>query len=56
MVEDKIYEWIAYTYGEISPLERNRIAQTFELYWDEFTYRYAEIKTLEIHKPNTHTL
>lgn len=51
MVEDRIYNWIAFTYGEICPIERNKIAQTFELYWDKFTFRYAEIKTLELHKP-----
>jgi hypothetical protein len=53
MVEERIYNWIALTYGEVSPIERNRIANTFELYWDEFTFWYAEIKTLEIHKPQT---
>jgi hypothetical protein len=54
MVEERIYKWIIENYGDIDPSTKHDIALTFELYWDQFNYRYAEIKTLEIHKPQTH--
>jgi hypothetical protein len=54
MVEERIYKWISENYGDIDPSTKHEIAMTFELYWDEFTFWYAEIKTLEIHKPQTH--
>jgi hypothetical protein len=53
MVEERIYNWISEKYGDIDPSRKHEIAMTFELYWDEFTFWYAEIKTLEIHKPQT---
>jgi hypothetical protein len=53
MVEERIYNWISENYGDIDPSTKHDIALTFELYWDQFNYRYAEIKTLEIHKPKT---
>jgi hypothetical protein len=53
MVEEIIYKWISENYGDIDPSTKHDIALTFELYWDQFTFRYAEIKTLEIHKPQT---
>ena len=55
MVEERIYNWISENYGDIDPSRKHEIAMTFELYWDQFSWRYAEIKTLEIHKLNTHT-
>jgi hypothetical protein len=54
MVEERIYNWISENYGDIDPSTKHDIALTFELYWDQFNFRYAEIKTLEIHKPQTH--
>jgi hypothetical protein len=53
MVEERIYKWISENYGDLDPSTKHKIAMTFELYWDEFTFWYAEIKTLEIHKPQT---
>jgi hypothetical protein len=53
MVEEIIYKWISENYGDIDPSTKHDIALTFELYWDQFNYRYAEIKTLEIHKLQT---
>jgi hypothetical protein len=53
MVEEIIYNWISENYGDIDPSTKHDIVLTFELYWDQFNYRYAEIKTLEIHKPQT---
>jgi hypothetical protein len=47
MVEDRIYNWINENYGEIEPSLKRKIANTFELYWDQFNFRYAEIKTLQ---------
>jgi hypothetical protein len=51
MVEDRINEWISINYGEVPHSVKIEIAKTFELYWDEFTFWYAEIKTKQIHKP-----
>lgn len=50
MVDEKINEWILQNFGELSASEKNKVANTFELYWDQFSFRYAEIKTLEIYK------
>jgi hypothetical protein len=50
MVEDRIKEWILENFGEVPHSEKIEIAKTFELYWDEFTFWYAEIKTKQIHK------
>jgi hypothetical protein len=51
MVEDKINQWILENYGEIVSSGKQNIAKTFELYWDQFNFRYAEIKTLEKYPP-----
>lgn len=50
MVEDRIYSWINENFGELDPSVKQNVANTFELYWDQFSFRYAEIKTLEIYK------
>lgn len=49
MVEDRIKQWIVENYGDISDSVKHEILLTFETYWDQFTFRYAEIKTLEIY-------
>ena len=46
-VNKEIEKFIAKNYGEISQEKRIAISNTFELYWDEFSYRYAEFKTLK---------
>ena len=50
-VNETIDAFIATHYGEISPKMRNTIANTFELYWDKYGYRYAEVKTLKKYQP-----
>jgi hypothetical protein len=50
MVEDRIKEWILENFGEVPHSEKIEILKTFELYWDEFNFPYAEIKTLEKYK------
>lgn len=50
MVEDRIKEWISINYGEVPISVKHDMLMTFEMYWDQFTFRYAEIKTLEIYK------
>lgn len=50
MVEEKINEWILQNFGELSTSVKRNVSNTFELYWDQFNFRYAEIKTLEIYK------
>ena len=50
-VNQEIDKFIASNYGEVSPKMRNAIANTFELYWDKYGYRYAEVKTLKKYKP-----
>ena len=47
MVEDRIKQWIVENYGDISASVKHEMLMTFETYWDRFTFRYAEIKTLE---------
>ena len=47
MVEERIREWISINYGEVPDSVKHDMLITFELYWDKFTFRYAEIKTLE---------
>ena len=51
-VNQEIEKFITKNYGEVSTEKRIAISNTFELYWDEFGYRYAEFKTLLKHKPN----
>ena len=51
MVEDKIKQWIMENYGEISASGKHKMMMTFEMYWDQFNFRYAEIKTLETYPP-----
>jgi hypothetical protein len=51
MVEERIYNWINENYGDVESSVKRKIANTFELYWDQFNFRYAEIKTLEIYTP-----
>jgi hypothetical protein len=50
MVEDRIKEWILENFVEVPHSEKIEILKTFEMYWDEISYRYAEIKTLEKYK------
>jgi hypothetical protein len=47
MVEDRINEWVLRKYGILPNEVRINIAITFELYYEKFTWWYAEIKTLE---------
>ena len=51
MVEDRINEWISINYGQVADSVQQEISKTFELYFDQFTWWYAEIKTKQIHKP-----
>jgi hypothetical protein len=51
MVEHRINEWILENYGDLERSVKQKIATTFELYWDQFNFRYAEIKTLEKYTP-----
>ena len=51
MVEDRIKQWILENYGEISASGKHKMMMTFEMYWDQFNFRYAEIKTLETYPP-----
>jgi hypothetical protein len=51
MVEDRIKEWIVENYGEVSASVKHEMLMTFEMYWDQFNFRYAEIKTLETYPP-----
>ena len=51
MVEDRIKEWILKNYGEVPTNVKIQMIKTFELYWDEFNFRYAEIKTLKKYPP-----
>lgn len=50
-VNETIDAFIATHYGEISREKRIDISNTFELYWDKYGYRYAEVKTLKKYKP-----
>jgi hypothetical protein len=50
MVEEIIDQWILENYGKLADSEKFEIMKTFELYWDQFNFPYAEIKTLK----NTH--
>lgn len=50
-VNKEIEKFIAKNYGEVSRELRIAISNTFELYWDEFGYRYAELKTLKKYQP-----
>jgi hypothetical protein len=50
MVEEKIEQWILENFGEVPHSEKIEILKTFEMYWDEISYRYAEMKTLEKYK------
>ena len=47
MVEDRINQWIVENYGDLSASGKHEMLMTFEMYWDQFNFRYAEIKTLE---------
>ncbi len=51
MVEEIIDQWILENYGKIADSEKFEIMKTFELYWDEFNFPYAEIKTLKQYPP-----
>jgi len=50
MLEKKINQWISVNYGELPDSVKQNIAITFELYYEQFTWWYAEIKTLETYK------
>jgi hypothetical protein len=50
-VNETIDAFIATHYGEVSKQRHIAIANTFELLWDKYGYRYAEVKTLIKHKP-----
>lgn len=50
-VNETIDAFIATHFGEISREKRIAISNTFELYWDKYGYRYAEIQTLKKYKP-----
>ena len=50
-VNQEIEKFIAKNYGEVSTEKRNAISNTFELYWDKYGYRYAEVKTLKKYNP-----
>lgn len=50
MVEDRIKEWILENFGEVPHSEKREILKTFEMYWDQYNFRYAEIKTLNKYK------
>ena len=50
-VNETIDAFIATHYGEVSKQRHIAIAITFELLWDKYGYRYAEVKTLIKHKP-----
>lgn len=50
-VNETIDAFIATHYGEVTREKRIAISNTFELYWDKYGYRYAEVKTLDKHKP-----
>ena len=52
MVEDKIKQWILENYGELPDSVNHKMLMTFEMYWDQFNFRYAEIKTLETYPPS----
>ena len=51
MVEEIIDQWILENYGKLSDSEKFEIMKTFELYWDQFNFPYAEIKTLKQYPP-----
>jgi hypothetical protein len=46
-----IDQWILENYGKLPDSEKFEIMKTFELYWDEFNFPYAEIKTLKQYPP-----
>lgn len=50
-VSEEIEKFIAKHYGEVSPEKRRDISNTFEMYWDKYGFRYAEIKTLKKYLP-----
>ena len=50
MVEEIIEQWIHENFGEVPHSVKLEILKTFELYWDEFNFPYAEIKTLNKYK------
>lgn len=50
-VNETIDAFIDTHYGELPREKRIAIATTFELYWDKYGYRYAEISTLKKYKP-----
>lgn len=50
MVEEAINKWILNNFGELPHSEKREILKTFEMYWDQFNFRYAEIKTLNKYK------
>jgi hypothetical protein len=50
MVEEIIEQWILENFGEVPHSVKLEILKTFELYWDEFNFPYAEIKTLNKYK------
>jgi hypothetical protein len=50
-VNEEIDKFIAKNYGEISREKRIAISNTFELYWDKYGFRYAEVKTLKKYNP-----
>ena len=51
MVEEIIDQWILENYGKLPDSEKFEIMKTFELYWDEFNFPYAEINTLKQYPP-----
>jgi hypothetical protein len=50
MVEEIIDKWILSHFGELDHSVKLEVLKTFELYWDEFNFHYAEIKTLDKYK------
>lgn len=50
-VNEEIDKFIAKNYGEVSREQRIAISNTFELYWDKYGFRYAQVKTLKKHEP-----
>ena len=50
MVEERIEQWIHENFGEVTHSVKIEMLNTFELYWDQFNFPYAEIKTLEKYK------
>lgn len=55
-VNEEIDKFIAKNYGEVSREQRIAISNKFELYWDKYGFRYAEVKTLKKYQPTPPSL